>query len=346
MTNAHSFAARPRFGMSRHLQDPCLEVGPGISPFPVPPGVRQILAEREFEGSLTELFPELGPDARAPKGDVYLDLDIDGLRQFAPASLGSVVVSHVLEHTANPVKALREIHRTLRDGGTALIALPDRRYTFDRDRQGTTVGHLMTEYEQCVSTVSDAHIIEFCKNVEKRSDSEVTAELIELHRKRSIHVHCWTAEEFFALILWLTNTQIVQFDLVDFMGIEQSIDGSADEEFIMVLRKVPSTSATRLAFQWGEFIASNLVVHRERIQHLATVLCAADSMFSESVDRSHPHFQDVSLNQIVASWLQHRDLRVHEFPLIDPSPMIDWAVLERETDTRAATCWSPVGSAV
>jgi len=321
---------RPRFGFSRYVKGPSLEIGPGVSPFPVPDNTVRILAERKFEGSIVDLFPELGPDAVAPKGDVYLDLDKDGLRQFPPNSLGSVIVSHVLEHTANPLRSLIEIHRVLRVGGRAIIALPDRRLTFDRARPGTSVAHLAVELLENVTEVSDDHIVEFCQLVEGRPLSEIDESLISHHRERSIHAHCWTAEEFFAAILFLTSSDDVQFDLLDFMGVEHSLGGKSDEEFVFVFEKTTTTSISRLMSQWADCLASNRITDVERIQHLAEIVVGPDSMLATKLE-------GVQTNpvKILATWLSHRDLRAFECPLVDPGLMSRWAVDNAYKDSPA-----------
>ena len=320
---------RPRYGLSRYLADPVLEIGPGISPFPVPKGTTRILAERPFKGSIIDLFPELGPDAIAPEGDVYLDLDTDGLRQFGPNSLGSVVVSHVLEHTANPLRAISEIHRVLRERGRTLIALPDRRLTFDRARPGTTVDHLAAEFVASIAEVADDHIIEFCIYVEGRAPGDISESLIAHHRERSIHAHCWTAEEFLAAVTYLISTNEVGFDLVDFMGVEHSIDGNNDEEFVFVFEKCSNSSVGRLLEQWAECVSSNRITEPSRLQSLATTLAQSSALFMAS-DRTPAE----ELEQLLFLWLANRDLRQFECPIVDPQPLAEWASQNSKSDDR------------
>ena len=57
-----------------------------------------------------------------------------------------VVASHVIEHLPDPVGWLMEIAGILRPGGIVILAVPDKRYTFDRFRQLTTVSDLLDAY--------------------------------------------------------------------------------------------------------------------------------------------------------------------------------------------------------
>jgi len=80
---------------------------------------------------------------------------------FFDASLDFVASSHVLEHVANPVKALVEWHRVLKPGGIANIVVPDKRFTWDRDRPLTQVRHMLDDYHQDVTDADATHIDDF-----------------------------------------------------------------------------------------------------------------------------------------------------------------------------------------
>jgi SAM-dependent methyltransferase len=62
-------------------------------------------------------------------------------------SIDFVVSSHSLEHFPDPIKALLEWGRVVRDGGYILLILPHRDRTFDRDRQRTTLAELIDRHE-------------------------------------------------------------------------------------------------------------------------------------------------------------------------------------------------------
>jgi SAM-dependent methyltransferase len=56
--------------------------------------------------------------------------------------------SHSLEHIANPIKALLEWKRVIRDRGLLLLILPNRRYTFDWRRPVTPIEHLREDFQR------------------------------------------------------------------------------------------------------------------------------------------------------------------------------------------------------
>jgi SAM-dependent methyltransferase len=57
-------------------------------------------------------------------GGCDFDCDVHDLRGMADACAGAVLSMNVLEHVENPLRAAREMHRVLRPGGQAVIAVP------------------------------------------------------------------------------------------------------------------------------------------------------------------------------------------------------------------------------
>jgi SAM-dependent methyltransferase len=189
------------------------------------------------------LFPELST-GEFPVPDVVADLDKEGLRGIADSSVDFVVASHVLEHLADPIGALAEIHRVLRIGGTTIILLPDRRATFDRTRAPTSLDHLVVEHSGGVEEVADDHIVEFFRAT-SAPGSEPTSADLDLHRQRSIHVHCWSETEFVPVLVHAITQLGQHWSFVD--GVRTGEPGSVGIEFGFVLRKDPPTLASPVA---------------------------------------------------------------------------------------------------
>lgn len=79
------------------------------------------------------------PDAEP--GMQYIH-DATDLASIADGSYDFLLASHILEHVANPLRALQEFHRVLKPKGSMLIAVPNRLHTFDHRRPVTTFAHL------------------------------------------------------------------------------------------------------------------------------------------------------------------------------------------------------------
>jgi SAM-dependent methyltransferase len=79
--------------------------------------------------------------------DRYFIAEATRLDFAADASYDFMLSSQMLEHSANPLKALKEWHRVLKRHGTLFITVPDRRFTFDHRRQVTPFAHLVEDSE-------------------------------------------------------------------------------------------------------------------------------------------------------------------------------------------------------
>jgi SAM-dependent methyltransferase len=194
-----------RSDLAQLLQGSGVELGPGNLPFPVPYTAHVVYVDRCKPDSFAALFPEFAgseSDGEFPAIDVYADLDTDGLSAFADASQDFVVCSHVLEHLAAPLALMDEMHRVLKPGGVLILLLPDRRRTFDRYRASTSLDHLIREHRNGVRTVDDDHLFDFITLAEPftaythRPDDWTRDRFYVWHRERSIHVHCWTEDDF------------------------------------------------------------------------------------------------------------------------------------------------------
>src|SRR5688500_1257132 len=80
---------------------------------------------------------------------------------FHDHSLDYVLASHVLEHVANPVRALAEWYRVVRPGGYIYLVVPDRRATWEHARELTPADHLIDDFIRGTTAVDATHIDEF-----------------------------------------------------------------------------------------------------------------------------------------------------------------------------------------
>ena len=255
--------------MSRFVGGDGIELGPGHQPFPLPfRGVRVRYVDRWKPDENAGMFPELGEGVVFPTPDIIADLDDEGLSMLADESEDFVIASHVLEHLCDPIRQLVEIHRVLRPGGVALVLLPDRRMTFDRARQGTTLEHLRADHEAGMRVPDDAHLEEFLIYTEgwnAERDAATRDATFEHHRKRSFHVHCWTQEEFLPVIAHSITDMGASWELIDATLLDDMPDSI---EFGFVLRRAlhpgkPEELVERLDQVWAAIVESRRVPEPE-----------------------------------------------------------------------------------
>ena len=88
-------------------------------------------------------------------------LDATDLHVFEDNKFDFVITIHVLEHLTNPIKALLEWNRVVKEGGYIFTAIPQKEKTFDRYREKTPMIHLLDDFRYDVGPLDATHIIEF-----------------------------------------------------------------------------------------------------------------------------------------------------------------------------------------
>lgn len=86
--------------------------------------------------------------------------DATDLRSIPDCSYECVLACHCLEHIANPLRALAEWKRVLKDDGLLLLILPHKDGTFDWRRPTTTLSHMIKDYENAVGEEDLTHVPE------------------------------------------------------------------------------------------------------------------------------------------------------------------------------------------
>ena len=132
----------------RHASEGSRDFGVEIGAFKTPiPGIHPLYLDR---------FPAFGYET--VHADYWADACALPLRDDA---LDYVATSHVIEHVANPVKALWEWARVTRDGGILYLVVPDRRFTFDHTRPLTPPEHMLADFERGTTDCDGTHIADY-----------------------------------------------------------------------------------------------------------------------------------------------------------------------------------------
>jgi SAM-dependent methyltransferase len=139
------------------------------------------------------------PSNLSKPDDVDYVTDATNLFFAADETLDFVCSSHVLEHIANPLKAITEWKRVIKKGAIIYAGVPDKRYMFDRKRPRTPLSHLIDDFEKNIDQNDKTHISEF---LEKFDESITYRDSIEQHRadlmknlESHVHHHVWIADD-------------------------------------------------------------------------------------------------------------------------------------------------------
>lgn len=179
-----------------------LEIGAFNEPAPLPEGCGIRYFDVIDTATARARFPEIDPRSLV-EVEFTGDIDRGGLAQFRDGQFDFVICNHVIEHLANPIALLRELFRIVVPGGLVVLAVPDKRFTFDFERDLTSWEHLAADYAAGTVDVSDEHYWDFLRKVAPHLLQE-SPEARQLHleraRTRREHVHVWDSDSFQAFV--------------------------------------------------------------------------------------------------------------------------------------------------
>ena len=153
--------------------------------------------------SLNTVWKQFESDTYTYKGKRLgrvIEADVVDLAGIKDGQYDFVLSSNNIEHVANPMKALKEMLRVLKDGGCILIAAPRKEKTFDHERDYTAFEHLLDDYNNNVSEEDLTHLPEIEEKHDYEMDYECGGKEAFLERakdnysNRCLHHHVFSPE--------------------------------------------------------------------------------------------------------------------------------------------------------
>ena len=141
----------------------------------------------------------------ARMGELHVIDGVD-LSTLSECTYDVVMCSHVLEHLANPLRALASWRGVTRAGGYLLMIVPHMAGTFDHRRSLTTLHHLIDDFERGVGEDDLTHLEETLRLHDRRRDSESSdqetwaAQRRENQTTRVLHHHTFTTPSLLTLL--------------------------------------------------------------------------------------------------------------------------------------------------
>ena len=171
----------------RYIRGVGIEFGALDFPLPVPAEATVTYADFEPVERVKQLF-SVSENVATP----HIVSDLESMRGIAPASQDFVIANHVLEHVEDPFKALRSVSHVLRPNGIAYLALPDKRFTFDKERETTTLDHLLRDHAEGPDWSLAGHYEEWVRVVDKLEGAgHANKVALMLQERANIHFHVW-----------------------------------------------------------------------------------------------------------------------------------------------------------
>jgi SAM-dependent methyltransferase len=122
------------------------------------------------------------------RGDIFFQ-DATNLDKINSESYNFVICSNVLEHLANPLKAINEFKRVIKKNGFIAIIVPYYKHTFDFKRPVTTINHLREDLINNVGEDDLTHLDEVIRFTDE-SDPVHNAQPNPNFNKREFAEHC------------------------------------------------------------------------------------------------------------------------------------------------------------
>jgi SAM-dependent methyltransferase len=151
---------------------------------------------------------------RKKKPGHQIILDGTDLSKIPTEKYDLICSSHVIEHIANPIKALYEWKRVLKKNGSFIIIVPNHLKTYDRKRPVTLISHLIKDYDNNVNEDDNTHLEEIINLHDLSIDSTVSS--FEEHKARTLdnanrriaHHHVFDRELLHALLQHIGLSEI------------------------------------------------------------------------------------------------------------------------------------------
>lgn len=210
-----------------YLSGKGLEIGALHRPLEVPADAEVSYVDRFNTEQLREHYPEL---SKYELVEVDIIDDGESLETIPDASVDFVIANHMLEHCQNPIATIRNHLRVLKPSGILYVAVPDKRFTFDRSRPVTSLKHLVRDYNEGPEWSLKDHLKEWALLVEDTPKENVAIRVKRLiETKRNIHFHVWTPLEFIELLIHCRKDQGFSFEL--------ELTQQNEPELVSILRK-------------------------------------------------------------------------------------------------------------
>jgi SAM-dependent methyltransferase len=193
-------------------------------------GVRVRYADIAQVDKLEKNYPQHAGRIAVPQ----IVCSLESLDPFGSESLDFFIANHVLEHVEDPIQAFKSIYRVLKPGAIFFLTLPDKRYTFDIDREITPWEHLVRDHEQGPEWSRRDHYADAAINIFKIPKAELEQWVEQKMSERAdIHFHVWDQAAMIEMLNSLRREYCIRFDIEAL--------SKTGLETIFVLRKTSSS---------------------------------------------------------------------------------------------------------
>jgi SAM-dependent methyltransferase len=214
-----------------YLKGQGIEIGALNHPLTVPEGVKVLYVDRMSVADLRQQYPELNNidlvEADILANGEELETIADGTQDF-------VIANHFIEHCQDTIGTIQNMLRVLKPGGILYTAIPDKRFSFDVDRQVTSLEHMWRDHTESPAWSKRQHFEDWVRHVgQKQDEAEIAREtdhLIEMDY--SIHYHVFTQTSWLELFADLQQKLPIKFDI-------ELVFKNGSYEVVLIAKRLP-----------------------------------------------------------------------------------------------------------
>lgn len=187
--------------------------------------------------------PNAGYIDDIPETDIVIE-DND-YAKYVNDKFDYIIANHVIEHAPDLIGFLMSLYSMLRDDGVLFLAIPDKKFTFDRFRPNTTLAHVIADYLNGPEASLRQHMIEVHllydmtfigrpQNLSERLTKQSITEYFKTTPHYGLHCHVFQSETVLQILIKpLLASGFVQLDLIEFVPARAERGG----EMTLMLRK-------------------------------------------------------------------------------------------------------------
>ena len=177
-----------------------LEIGAFTQPTDLPPDAVVEYYDRFPADTLRNFYDETcGRPLVEPKyhGNAqYLEGVVPG------KAFDFVIANHVIEHFEDPIAFLRALSAALNRSGRVMLIAPNKRFTFDSDRELTTFEHLLDDHFGGAERNRAPHYAEWVARVDRLTGAAAAQRAEQLEKDDfSIYFHAWDENTFASFVI-------------------------------------------------------------------------------------------------------------------------------------------------
>ena len=213
-----------------YLQGQGIEIGALHHPLTVPEDVKVLYVDRMSVADLRKQYPELN-DFPLIEADILANGE--DLETIADNTQDFVIANHFIEHCQDTIGTIQNMLRVLKPGGILYSAIPDKRVSFDIDRDITSIDHMWRDHIEGPAGSKREHFESWVRHVGHYTDTVEIAEHTDLliEMDYSIHYHVFTQASWLELFISLQQKLAVKFEI-------ELVINNGSYEVILIARKL------------------------------------------------------------------------------------------------------------